>query len=553
MTLRFTHTHKSIVSASLLAVVINFATSANAEEVRLFPAHNNNISVTPPELPAISDVEPLPAPAIAETAPAAGQPLRVIIPNIHAEKKDAAQKKEAQPVAANTGVNIIQAGTAPAIAPSAPAPQVTAASAPKPTASEASSLKQFSRAIYEKAQEVWSNGVVIADWSNTPIVRTIFRPNVAFAEIPQPWQLASIDQPDNSVSAAQDTRAIAELTPAAGTADPINIQPPAPIVPSAPVTAVEQNVSEIAALTPAAGAAESINTQPAAPIVPVASIVPTAPTTPVTAAEQPTAPAEPSEPAPSLSSQSKAIANKVPVVSDTKPEKPLAKKVDLDHAKETNVLANAAPKANDTLGIKVGATRTKLDVNYELERAYNALIAGKSEIAIQIYEDILTGQPKNKEALFGLASTYHRLGQIDIARSLYGKLLEIDPKHRDGLNNFLVLLADEAPQEALTQMERLEAQNPSFSPIPAQMAIIYQKLGDRDKAVDKMYRALSIAPENITYRYNLAIMLDKNGKYEDAGKLYTQLLDSHAKGAVIPGDATKIQQRLTFIRSNTSR
>jgi Flp pilus assembly protein TadD len=243
----------------------------------------------------------------------------------------------------------------------------------------------------------------------------------------------------------------------------------------------------------------------------------------------------------------------VPVVADTKPEKPLAQKVDIAHAKETNVLANAAPKVNDALGIKVGATRTKLDVNYELERAYNALIAGKSEVAIQIYEDILTGQPKNKEALFGLASTYHRLGQIDIARSLYGKLLEIDPKHRDGLNNFLVLLADEAPQEALTQMERLEAQNPAFSPIPAQMAIIYQKLGDRDKAIDKMYRALSIAPENITYRYNLAIMLDKNGKYEDAGKLYTQLLDSHAKGAVIPGDATKIQQRLTFIRSNTSR
>jgi Tfp pilus assembly protein PilF len=250
------------------------------------------------------------------------------------------------------------------------------------------------------------------------------------------------------------------------------------------------------------------------------------------------------------------MARRIPVVADAKPKKELPKKVAISRATEkADGLGSGDVSVNSSnvMGLKMNVRRTKIDTAYELERAYNALLAGKPEDAMQIYEDILTGDPKNEDALFGLASTYHRAGQIDMARSLYAKLLELNPKHRDGLNNFLVLLADEAPQEALTQMEQLEAQNPGFSPIPAQMAIIYQKLGDQDKAVDKMYRALALSPENMTYRYNLAIMLDKNHDYSEAGKLYAQLLDSNAKGGTIPGDPTKIQQRLTFIRSNGPR
>ncbi len=137
-----------------------------------------------------------------------------------------------------------------------------------------------------------------------------------------------------------------------------------------------------------------------------------------------------------------------------------------------------------------------------------------------------------------------------MARPLYGKLLALDPNNRDALNNFLVLLADEAPQEALAQLEKLETKNPGFSPIPAQMAVIYQKLGDSDKASEKMFRAISLAPENLTYRYNLAIMLDRQHKYDEAAKLYRQIIEANQRGDTTPGDITKIEERLTFIASN---
>jgi tetratricopeptide (TPR) repeat protein len=112
------------------------------------------------------------------------------------------------------------------------------------------------------------------------------------------------------------------------------------------------------------------------------------------------------------------------------------------------------------------------------------------------------------------------------------------------------LVADEAPQAALDQLEKLENRNPDFSPIPAQMAVIYQKQGNMDKASEKMFRAVSLAPENLTYRYNLAILMDKQRNYEEAAKLYQQIIEAYQRGEVIPGNPLKIQERLTFIRSN---
>jgi Flp pilus assembly protein TadD len=128
--------------------------------------------------------------------------------------------------------------------------------------------------------------------------------------------------------------------------------------------------------------------------------------------------------------------------------------------------------------------------------------------------------------------------------------LSVDPDHRDGLNNFLMMTGDEAPQEAITQLEKLAVRNPNFSAIPAQMAILFQKAGNMDRAMEQMVRAVSLAPENLTYRYNLAVLLDKQGKRAEAANLYKQLLDAGMRGETIPGNVASIQERLTYLRSN---
>lgn len=234
------------------------------------------------------------------------------------------------------------------------------------------------------------------------------------------------------------------------------------------------------------------------------------------------------------------------------PKSSMPDNLEINRARETNVLGK---QSGDTVtaakaGIKIEVKEPPLDINNELDKAYNSLMSGETDAAIMTYKTILENDPKNRNALFGLATTYHRIGNYDMARTLYAELLAVDPNNRDGLNNFLGLLADESPQEALKQLAALESRNPQFSPIPAQMAVIYQKLGNYDMAGEQMMRAIDLAPENLTYRYNYAIMLDRQGRYEEAAPLYRQIVKAYQQGEPTPGNIQKIQQRLTFISSN---
>lgn len=360
-------------------------------------------------------------------------------------------------------------------------------------------------------------------------------------------------------NAEKPAKSLPELAPSANAPaipdpDPLAITPLIPVAPPQPPVAAE---ADLPATTPATVAVEEIIKEdiPAA-LTPIPVKPDSAPSTPpagnVVATE--TAPAV--EPPPTLSEESKAILEKIPSGIDSKKPAPDVK-LDIARAKDTkHISAEPAPPAQgatattNAMGMSIQTKTAPLNFDYELEKAYNAIVAGHTEVAIEIYERVLSNDAENKNALLGLASSYHRAGQLDRARPLYAQLLAIDPNNRDALNNLLVLLADEAPQEALDQLMILEGKNPGFSTIPAQMAVIYQKLGQLDKASDKMFKAAALAPENLTYRYNLAILLDKMQKYDEATRIYRQLLEAASRGEVIPGNARKIQERLTFISSN---
>jgi len=360
------------------------------------------------------------------------------------------------------------------------------------------------------------------------------------------------------------TEPLAALSPAAGgdaPADNSAATLPLITVPEVPTTveappepaAIDIKPEDIQPLLDAAPAAPPVAEPPPAPPsnIKPADIMPLI-DAPVQASTPTDAPKEtPTEPKRELSEASKKIIGKVPAHID-RPRNDHPSPFAIDHAKDTPELDAEAPASakHEAVGIKIEVKAPRFDANYELGRAYDAMLSGQNNEAIELYKLVLDNDPNNKNALFGLATMYHRAGQLELARPLYARLLAIDPNDRDGLNNFLVLLGDEAPEAALPQMEKLEARNPNFSPIPAQMAVIYEKLGDMDKASEKMFTAIRLAPENLTYRYNLAIMLDKQKKYDEAAELYRQIIEAYQKGSVIPGNLEKIQQRLTFISSN---
>jgi tetratricopeptide (TPR) repeat protein len=375
---------------------------------------------------------------------------------------------------------------------------------------------------------------------------------------PSPASSAASEQAAaNNVQADSNASSAAVALPAAA---------PVPVIPTPPAidTSAPPLLAEPAPPAPAPAAVEAEIKKTPEPDASVAAVpADDAPKAlPAEAEPPPSRPYSPldSEPESTLPRSSAQIADRIPSNLDTPaPQTPQDISIERGRDLEKIFQNNAEPSAahenaptvdatSNNMNIKVSQHSPNLD--YELDKAYDALATGQTSMAIEIYKNILSNDASNKGALLGLATTYHRTGQLDKARNLYGQLLAIDPANRDGLNNFLVLLADEAPVQALEKMADLAKRNPNFSPIPAQMAVIYQRLGQSEQALEHMFRAVALAPENMVYRYNLAIMLDKQKKYDEAARLYKQLLEAAGRGIVIPGNLQKIQQRLTFISSN---
>ncbi len=261
---------------------------------------------------------------------------------------------------------------------------------------------------------------------------------------------------------------------------------------------------------------------------------------------------ETAPPAAKLSAESSHIIAHLPIAKDKSDGPPhIPSTINIDHATIDPVIsAKEDVKEHNGVGITIKMRGQNVDVNLHLEKAYQAAMNGDLQNAAMLYSEVLKVSPKNTQALFGLASVDQKMGKLDEARPLYGELLKIDPHHQGALNNFLVLAGAEAPEDALQKLRILETKNPDTSPLPAQIGIICEKLGRHEEAVYSTRRALALAPDNITYRYNLAIMLDHQKDWKSAADVYLQLIAAADRGESLPASRPEIQERLTFIRNN---
>lgn len=360
--------------------------------------------------------------------------------------------------------------------------------------------------------------------------------------------LPSLPPPPAPLTSAKAMREAEQKVDAVMASAPNNA-PAKPAVLAQPAASAKQDSIEIETIPARRVAATTPAVVPPAPEV-VGSAVSSLPAPQIASA---TSRAEPAlqQPASPLSSDSKKIlASLRPVSANSRPER--AARLDMKRVNpEVADIVKKAEEVYESSGVSIRVSGSTQDVTTELGDAYEALMGGETSVAIRMYQDILSRNPANEEALFGLAATYHRTGQIDNARPLYGRLLAQNPNHREALNNFLMLVANESPRDALEELARLETRNPEYSPIPAQMGIIFDKLGEHELAQNKMLRAIKLSPENWVYKYNLAIMFDRQRAYADAAAIYKELINASLQGESMPIDMEALQARLNYIAART--
>ncbi|MCP5361677.1 MAG: tetratricopeptide repeat protein [Hyphomicrobiales bacterium] len=203
-------------------------------------------------------------------------------------------------------------------------------------------------------------------------------------------------------------------------------------------------------------------------------------------------------------------------------------------------------------GLKIEIGDNEDTTAKQLRTGRDALVSGQSEGATTIYKTVLAKEPENKQALFGLAASYHKRQQYAQAREYYLKVLEKDNQFWPAINNMLMLAREEGKDEALTLLQKLEMSNAEFAPLPAQIGMVYIEKGELENAAKYLSRAVTLAPENTHYRYNLAVVLDQMGNHTQAARLYQQLLAANLDGMELPEQPERIQDRLTYLQSQVA-
>jgi Flp pilus assembly protein TadD len=243
---------------------------------------------------------------------------------------------------------------------------------------------------------------------------------------------------------------------------------------------------------------------PAAPPAPIAQAQPPAPPAappsgaiPASAVLQPPAAAETREPP--------------PTAAPAPPPKPAA--------------PVPPPQAASAPASKIVINRgtTVAAVNPVLTEAYTALQSGNMESAQRLYEQAARSEPRNIDALLGLAAAAAAQGRTDDAARRYRQILELDPRHAVAQSGLIGVFGRGDPLGAETRLKQLIARDPS--------AFLYFTLGNLyadqslwAQAQQAYFQAHHLEPGNPDYAYNLAVGLEHLGQAKLALGFYRQAI-----------------------------
>ncbi len=240
---------------------------------------------------------------------------------------------------------------------------------------------------------------------------------------------------------------------------------------------------------------------------------------------------------------------------------------DKNKGQNYDVYKNNDPKTKDTLVIShEGKTKPfkKSDIeiivadpkaiNTEVREkekfAYNSLLAGQDEVAVEFYKQVISAEADNKNAKFSLAVVYQRLNQYRQAKNIYYELLKSGYDRKEEIiGNLISIMVDESPKDSVYLLSRLISENPQSSYIIAQSALAFEKVKNYDQAIDLFKKAISIDPNRADYFYNLAVICDKVERYEEALNYYSEVIKkSDLSDQSLPID--QVKKRIDFIRNS---
>jgi tetratricopeptide (TPR) repeat protein len=218
---------------------------------------------------------------------------------------------------------------------------------------------------------------------------------------------------------------------------------------------------------------------------------------PVATAQAPAAPAAP---------QPATAPEPAPAALSSPPEAPsVAAAAERSARPAARPAAEAAPEPASPIRITTG----KLKLNPTIDRAYQALMAGDLATAQRDYEQVLKAEPKNIDALQGLAAISIQQGRLDAAERFYVRILEADPRDASAQAGLIGLRGQGDQAQSESRLKSLLAAQPDSPSLNFALGNHYARLGRWNDAQQAYFRAYSGDSDNPDYLFNLAISLEQ--------------------------------------------
>jgi len=180
-------------------------------------------------------------------------------------------------------------------------------------------------------------------------------------------------------------------------------------------------------------------------------------------------------------------------------------------------------------------------VNPGVAAGYAAYQAGDLETARRHYQLALRTEPRNIDALLGLAAVELRARQYAAADRYYQQVLRLDPRNPHANAGMLALRSQQFnPVAAESRVKSLLAREPGAEGLQFTLGNQYAQQSRWSEAQQAYFKALAFEPNNPDFAYNLAVSLDHLRQVKPALQHYQLALKlAETRGAAFDADAVR--------------
>ena len=152
----------------------------------------------------------------------------------------------------------------------------------------------------------------------------------------------------------------------------------------------------------------------------------------------------------------------------------------------------------------------------------------KNDLALQEFEKALTINPRDAEAISGMAGVYERMGRTQDAEQSFKRAIALKPDYWDGYNSLANFYDRQGKMaDAITQYQRVIALTPDNPAAYSNLGAEYAGIGDapsNEKAETAFKKSLELSPTYAAYA-NLGNLYMGESRYKDAAEATQKALE----------------------------